>query len=177
MLHTMNIVAAFWEMNVSPGKHSYAWLPRKCDYQTDRYMDRQTDAGQSDHYVPLCFAGDTKIQHSSNCIPFSEYCKIAIPTNAITVQANNITISKLPLGRFSHGHALVCLRITFYKVTAITKYCMMWYRCTNKSCQMTTILAGWQPSLKVAWTSALKCSYSLISYFLRIWITFSWSLR
>ena len=26
----------------------------------DRQMDRQTDAGQSDPYVPLCFAGDTK---------------------------------------------------------------------------------------------------------------------
>ena len=29
-------------------KHSYAWLPRKYDYRTDR----QTDAGQSDPYVP-----------------------------------------------------------------------------------------------------------------------------
>ena len=45
-------------------KHSYASLPRKSDYQTDTQidgrMDRQTDAGQSDPYVPLCFAGDTK---------------------------------------------------------------------------------------------------------------------
>ena len=51
----INIVAAFRGMHVSPAKHSYAWLPRKCDYRTDR----QTDAGQSDPYVPLCFAGDT----------------------------------------------------------------------------------------------------------------------
>ena len=36
-----------------------------CDYQesmtagqTHRRMDRQTDAGQSDPYVPLCFPGD-----------------------------------------------------------------------------------------------------------------------
>ena len=28
--------------------------------QTDRHTDGQTDAGQSDPYVPLCFAGDTK---------------------------------------------------------------------------------------------------------------------
>ena len=27
-----NIVAAFRGMHVSPAKHSYAWLPRKCDY-------------------------------------------------------------------------------------------------------------------------------------------------
>ena len=35
------------------------------DTWTDRHMDRQTDGqtdtGQSDPYVPLCFAGDTKI--------------------------------------------------------------------------------------------------------------------
>ena len=56
--HFVNIVAAFRGMHVSPAKHSYmyAWLPRKCDYRTDRW----TDAGQSDPYVPLCFAGDTK---------------------------------------------------------------------------------------------------------------------
>ena len=56
--HTLNIVAAFRGMHVSPAKHSYMYarLPRKCDYRTDR----RTDAGQSDPYVPLCFAGDTK---------------------------------------------------------------------------------------------------------------------
>ena len=32
-------------------------LPRKWDVRTDT----QTDAGPSDPYVPLCFAGDTKI--------------------------------------------------------------------------------------------------------------------
>ena len=33
-----------------------------CDYQesvTTAVLDRQTDAGQSDPYVPLCFAGNT----------------------------------------------------------------------------------------------------------------------
>ena len=37
---------------------------RKCDYRTDRHThtqtDGRTDTGQSDPYVPLCFAGDTK---------------------------------------------------------------------------------------------------------------------
>ena len=55
-----NIVAAFRGMHVSPAKHSYAWLSRKCDYRTDRHTHTQTDAGQSDPYVPLCFAGDKK---------------------------------------------------------------------------------------------------------------------
>ena len=47
------IVAAFRGMHVSPAKHSSASV-------TDRQTDGQTDDGQSDPYVSLCFAGDTK---------------------------------------------------------------------------------------------------------------------
>ena len=50
------IVAAFRGMHVSPAKHSFG----KCDRQTDRQTDRQMDDGQSDPYVSICFAGDTK---------------------------------------------------------------------------------------------------------------------
>ena len=39
---------------MSPAKHSYGSV-------TDGRTDRQTDDGQSDPYVSLCFAGDTKI--------------------------------------------------------------------------------------------------------------------
>ena len=49
---------------LSPVKQSYVWLPRKCDYRTDRRMHTHThrqDTRQSDPYVPLCFAGDTKM--------------------------------------------------------------------------------------------------------------------
>ena len=55
-------------MHVSPAKHSYAWLSRKCDYRTDGQTDGQTDTGQSDPYVPICFARDTKrmnMQHQT----------------------------------------------------------------------------------------------------------------
>ena len=45
-----NIVAAFRGMHVSPVKHSYAWLPRKCDYRTDRHTHRQT----LDKVIPMC---------------------------------------------------------------------------------------------------------------------------
>ena len=41
-----NIVTAFRGMHVLPAKHSYAWLPRKCDYWTDR----QTP----DKVIPTC---------------------------------------------------------------------------------------------------------------------------
>ena len=46
----LNIVAAFRGMHVSPAKHSYAWLPRKCDYRTDTRTDRQTP----DKVIPMC---------------------------------------------------------------------------------------------------------------------------
>ena len=36
-----NIVAAFRGMHVSLAKHSYAWLPRKCDYRTEARTDRR----------------------------------------------------------------------------------------------------------------------------------------
>ena len=61
-LKSVNIVAAFQGTHVSPVKHSSAWLPRKCDYQTDRRTNGRTDAGQSDPYVPLHLAGDTKME-------------------------------------------------------------------------------------------------------------------
>ena len=34
--------------------------------QTDTQTDTQTDDGQSDPYVPLCFAGDTKSVTETN---------------------------------------------------------------------------------------------------------------
>ena len=61
----IKIVAAFRGMHVSPAKHSYASVTDgQTDRRTDRQMDgqtgRQTDDGQSDPYLSLCFAGDTK---------------------------------------------------------------------------------------------------------------------
>ena len=61
---TTNIVAAFRGLPMSPEKHSYMR-----DYQesvTTGQTHTQTDARQSDLYVPLCFAGDTI---KRNCIP------------------------------------------------------------------------------------------------------------
>ena len=46
-------VAAFQGMHVPPTKQSNTWLPRKCDYWTDR-------RSQSDPFVLICLTGDTK---------------------------------------------------------------------------------------------------------------------
>ena len=48
-----NIVAAFQGMHVSPAKHSYAWLPRKCDYQ-ESVTTGQTDRQTPDKVIPVC---------------------------------------------------------------------------------------------------------------------------
>ena len=70
-------------LHVSPAKHSYAWLPRKCDYHdyqesvTTRQTHGQTDAGQSDPYVPLCFAGDTKRLY---CIIIAKWFSLGVST-------------------------------------------------------------------------------------------------
>ena len=45
-----NIVAVFRGMHLSPAKHRYACLPRKCDYRTDTGTDRQTQ----DNVIPMC---------------------------------------------------------------------------------------------------------------------------
>ena len=50
-MHNTNIVAAFQGMHVSLAKHSYAWLPRKCDYWTYR---RRTDRQTPDKMIPMC---------------------------------------------------------------------------------------------------------------------------
>ena len=47
--HDQNIVAAFPGMHVSPAKHSYAWLPRKCNYRTDTHTHRQ----KPDKVIPM----------------------------------------------------------------------------------------------------------------------------
>ena len=63
-----NIVAAFRGMHVSPAKHSSGGVTDgRTDRQTDGQTDRRTDDGQSDPYVSLCFAGDTKIDHCKLC--------------------------------------------------------------------------------------------------------------
>ena len=63
-------MTAFRGMHVSPAKHSYASV-------TDGQTDRRTDDGQSDPYVSLCFAGDTKstcaFDDRLNMLVFEEY--------------------------------------------------------------------------------------------------------
>ena len=41
-------------------------VTEKCDRRTDRQTDGWTDDGQSDPFVSLCFAGDTKTAQLSS---------------------------------------------------------------------------------------------------------------
>ena len=60
-LNLTKIVAAFWGMHVSSVKHSYAWLPRKCDRQTP------------DKMIPMCCYASQATQKLFHFIP--KYCK------------------------------------------------------------------------------------------------------
>ena len=56
------------------------------DYQesvTTGQTDRQTDAGQSDPYVPLCFAGDTETKYDE-LMPGFEHGKPYLQSNPYT---------------------------------------------------------------------------------------------
>ena len=69
-------------MHVSPAKHSYGSV-------TDRRTDRQTDAGQSDSYVSLCFAGDTK----TKCILIRMRRRLSrLECKKLTINVNKIPI-------------------------------------------------------------------------------------
>ena len=65
---------------------------------TDRQTDRQTDAGQSDPYVSLCFAGDTKI----------ELCSLYLPGRS--TQGSYVITGIQSLGTIKQVHNLKCKR-------------------------------------------------------------------
>ena len=55
------------------------------DYQ-ESVTTRQTDAGQSDTYVPLCFAGDTKmITFKFSCVVYDSHIINVLITDIISL--------------------------------------------------------------------------------------------
>ena len=71
----IKIVAAFRGMHVWPAKHRFGKCDRKV-WQTDGRTDRRTDDGQSDPYVSLCLAGDTKMY-------FNPYISVKMTNNPL----------------------------------------------------------------------------------------------
>ena len=70
-----NIVAAFRGMHVSPAKHSYAWLWRKCDYRTDKHTHAHTDRRRTKW--SLCAAMLRRQHNKTECI-LLDHWKICI---------------------------------------------------------------------------------------------------
>ena len=103
---------AFQGMHVLPAKHSYAWLPRKYDYRTDT----QTDAGQSDPYVPLMLhRRHKKINLDLSCLTLTQWSKFNINLynyfNA-EIFSKQLSCQKLLLlfEFFAHYHS-ICVKI------------------------------------------------------------------
>ena len=67
-----NIVVAFRGMHVSPAKHGYVWLPRKCDYRTDRFRDGRTDRHRTKWYL---WAAMLRRRHKM-CGKFFKFSKV-----------------------------------------------------------------------------------------------------
>ena len=67
---------------MSPAKHSYVCLPRKCDYRTDTHTDRQTQ----DKVIPMCRYASQSIQ---KCTLNGWYEKHDLHLNIITHALNS----------------------------------------------------------------------------------------
>ena len=63
MCRLQNIALHDYQESVTTGQ-----MGTQTDGRTDRRTGGQTDAGQIDPYVPLCFAGDTKTAMTSRCL-------------------------------------------------------------------------------------------------------------
>ena len=64
-------------MHVLPAKHSYAWLPRKCDYWTDGRTDRQAP----DKVIPMCRYAS---QATQKCKSTTTICK-SLPLQLVAI--------------------------------------------------------------------------------------------
>ena len=95
-----NIVAAFWGMHVSPAKHT-DFQESMTTWQTDG-----TDAGQSDPYVPLCFAGDTKNTFIVTCKLVSSFYGFHWNFNHLNSLIRGIP--KAILTDHNFGHICLC---------------------------------------------------------------------
>ena len=112
---SINIVAAFRGMHVSPAKHGYSRLPRKCDYRTDRHTDRRLDAGQNNPYwyVLLYFTGNKKSMKV-----LSEYgFKIAILS---TANEYNMKTTRTPSYFFIFFFQIMQILVNMYQYVSMS---------------------------------------------------------
>ena len=117
------IVAAFRGMYVSPAKHSYAWLPRKCHYWTDR----QTP----DKVIHLCrYASQTT----------GWYCTRRYSNSGLLVYENSALPKELkgiPSSRASIKQLVCTNTCDIWKVWAIHRWAYI-----------PSLVTVWQPDFK-----------------------------
>ena len=86
-------------MHVSPAKHSYVWLPRKCDYQ-ESVTTGQTDRETPDKVIPMCrYASQATqklycIYQDSNLGPMV-YKTSAPPKELMGIPSSRVSIKRL----------------------------------------------------------------------------------
>ena len=129
-------------MHVSLAKHSYVWLSRKCDYRTDRHTHAHTDtdAGQSDPYVPLCFAGDTKMKQKPG-MHMRFRCYFCNTCAKVDIQTVSWWLHLIPHSRHCFSFTLILIsyifliqRYIFVQLSysldraLLTKYELNWFK-------------------------------------------------
>ena len=120
-------------MHVSPAKHSYAWLPRKFDFRKDRHTDGQTGTGQSDPYVPLCFAGDKKsvgLKFQWPFIPCTYLDRPCIYASWLSKSVSGLTVFRKHENEFEFIGVLRHMQRYFNHICGDTDVQADWRSCT-----------------------------------------------
>ena len=118
----ISTVAAFRRMHVSPANSSMRDYQESVTAgQTDTQTDRVTDAWQSDPYVPLCFAGNTKIY--INCVPIRHNYRLRIAViDSKSLQVAWAESFSPPPPLLTHRAPLLCMyRIYPFTVAPIAR--------------------------------------------------------
>ena len=92
------IVAAFRGMHVSPAKHSYAWLPTKSDYRTDRQTNRQAPDYKN---LPWLCTGTGKFTGVSKICSPQRSLRNRGPCKSLTLRWISLSLYKLMVDYFS----------------------------------------------------------------------------
>ena len=98
-------------------KHSYEWLPRKCDYRTDRHTEIQTDAGQNVPYGRYASHATQKRMVRYKSSTYMWLVGVILFTQRSRKFANQEGIPDKPIRQASFPEFLQTFSFPFYTLT------------------------------------------------------------
>ena len=151
------MMATFRGMQVSPAKHSYAWLPRKYDYRTDRQI--------LDKVIPMCCYASRAHNKSFSGKAFSSYLLHKVwetkMTLHLTINTGHLLINHYLPSKFEASWAncswcICCTR--FWETNIRTDPLTNWHVQSNMSLLFEGSVTKKQKAKRLLW--------SLINYLL-----------